>query len=55
MPDGEKAGLLDFKVVSSADTRRGLDALSVTLRVKMCGSEIFERREHRSPFLHLLL
>jgi hypothetical protein len=55
MPDLENVDFLDFEVVSFGDTRRPIDALSVTLRVKICGSEIFERREHRGSFLHLLL
>jgi hypothetical protein len=55
MPDLENVDFLDFEVVSFGDTRRRIDALSVTLRVKICGSEFFERREHRGSFLHLLL
>jgi hypothetical protein len=55
MPDLENVDFLDFEVVTFGDTRRRIDALSVTLRVKICGSEIFGRREHQSPFLHLLL
>jgi hypothetical protein len=53
MPDLENVDFLDFEVVSFGDTRRRIDALSV--RVKICGSEFFERREHRGSFLHLLL